>query len=229
MSTPQLLFANNAVATLATNLSAVGANLVLQTGQGALFPVPSTGQAFIAWLQQGSNTEAVLVSANGGDTFTIQTRGYEGTTAQAFTAGAVVEMRVSAGLLNGIISYLGTVLAPSAGNSAEAFAVATAASAIEATPLAQVEALVAATKTTAPAAVVPITVAGTPFVYTAAEAGALSFASGSITLTQLTRGTTTVGLELSGTGAGIFIPKATGDQIKISFSSGSPTATFFPS
>jgi hypothetical protein len=231
----QKLFNNNAVATLAVAITAVSTTLVLQTGQGALFPSPTTGQDFLVTLQNGSNTETILCSANGGDTLTVSGgvagRAQEGTTAQAFAASTtVVEQRLTAGLLNGIITFLQGSLAALAGNVSQVFNVGVATASTHAVPLSQVESLIAGASIIAPPAAIPVTVTGSPLIYTATEAGMLSVsnANGSnITNTQLQRGTSTYPL---GIGGSSLIPMGAGDIAKINFSgSPAPYVTFFPS
>jgi len=89
------LYANNASTTLASNISDSATSLTVATGDGALFPALSGGDTFVVTLEQGSTREIVEVTARSGDALTI-VRAREGTTAAAFTAGAVVELRVTA-------------------------------------------------------------------------------------------------------------------------------------
>jgi hypothetical protein len=88
-----ILVANNAVGALASNINDTQLSLVLQGGQGALFPNPTAGQFFYATIITDSNTrEIVKVTARATDTLTI-VRAQDGTSASAFTAGDRVELR----------------------------------------------------------------------------------------------------------------------------------------
>lgn len=96
---PQL-FTNNAVSTLASGISAGAASVTVQAADGALFPNPSGSDFFLATIQDASNNiEIVRVTARSTDTFTI-TRAQEGTTARAWLAGDVIELRMTAGTLS---------------------------------------------------------------------------------------------------------------------------------
>ena len=97
--TTQFLFSNNASTTLASPLSSSATTMTVYPGQGALFPSPSSGQAFTVTLTSAStgiSTEIVFCTARSGDTFTI-VRGQEGTTAQAWAAGDYVNNFITAG------------------------------------------------------------------------------------------------------------------------------------
>lgn len=96
-----VLYTNNATSALASAITNVATSLSVTTGQGALFPSPSGGDFFYATLVSGSTKEIVKVTARSTDTFTV-TRAQEGTTAAAFSAGATVELRMTAGMLDQI-------------------------------------------------------------------------------------------------------------------------------
>jgi hypothetical protein len=87
-----LLFANNAGSTLASGLPASGAGsttIVLATGTGALFPSPSTGQAFKVTLVDAATqtlNEICLCTSRTSDTLTVL-RAQEGTTALGWAVG----------------------------------------------------------------------------------------------------------------------------------------------
>lgn len=88
------LFTNNASGTLAAAITTTGAtSLVLNGGQGALFPAPSGGNYFYATIIDASNNkEIVKVTVNVADTFTM-VRAQDGTTARTFAIGSKVELR----------------------------------------------------------------------------------------------------------------------------------------
>lgn len=84
-----LLFSNNAQTTLAGAITNTATTLNVQSGAGALFPNPGSGQYFVASLVDaatGALTEIIWVTARVGDTFTI-VRAQEGTTALNWLAG----------------------------------------------------------------------------------------------------------------------------------------------
>lgn len=94
------LFTNNASGTLAAAITTtVATSLVLNGGQGALFPAPSGGNYFYATIIDASNNkEIVKVTANAADTFTMA-RAQDGTTARTFAIGSKVELRPCAAAL----------------------------------------------------------------------------------------------------------------------------------
>lgn len=87
---------NNAKANLNANISNAVTAIVLQGGQGALFPVLGAGDYFYASFINNSNViEIVKVTARAVDTLTV-IRGQEGTAANAYSAGDRVELRLTA-------------------------------------------------------------------------------------------------------------------------------------
>ena len=87
--------ANNASGTLATAISASDTGIVLTTGDGAEFPVLSTGDYFYATITSSQGTqEIVKATARSGDSLTV-VRAQEGTSAAGFAAGARFELRVT--------------------------------------------------------------------------------------------------------------------------------------
>jgi hypothetical protein len=85
-----LLFANNAITTLADPITAESVTVQVAAGTGVLFPQPIAGQQFFKLTfvsaQDSAVNEIVNVTAVNGDVFTI-VRGQEGTAATAFNAG----------------------------------------------------------------------------------------------------------------------------------------------
>lgn len=79
---------------LAVGLSATATSMTLTTGSGALLPVPSSGI-----LRLVVDAEIVIVTARAGDTLTV-TRGQENTTAAIHGVGAMVQLAMTAGMLN---------------------------------------------------------------------------------------------------------------------------------
>jgi hypothetical protein len=85
-----LLFANNAITTLADPITAASTTVQVAAGTGVLFPQPVAGQQFFKLTfisaEDSAINEIVNVTAVNGDVFTI-VRGQEGTAATAFGAG----------------------------------------------------------------------------------------------------------------------------------------------
>lgn len=92
------LFTNNAQGTLSADITSLATSLSLGVGEGVLFPNPTSGQVFRATIQSGALQEIVEVTARVGDTFTI-VRAKENTTARAWTAGATVQLRLTAEIM----------------------------------------------------------------------------------------------------------------------------------
>lgn len=101
----KIKFTNNAASTIKNAIVASSTSLVVASGTGALFPTLSSGEYFYATLVGQDKMEIVKVTARDNDTFTI-VRGQDGTTAQAFSAGDAVELRITAAAFNGIAEEL---------------------------------------------------------------------------------------------------------------------------
>lgn len=111
------LFANNAKTTLANPISATDTAMVVT--DGSLFPVPGTFEYFLVTLEVGGQIEIVMITGRTGNTFTIgglldigqsvAGRGQEGTNAQAFTAGARVEGRITKNTLGRLSTNLASL------------------------------------------------------------------------------------------------------------------------
>ena len=91
------LFTNNGTGTLASGITNVATSIVLNAGDGAKFPNPSSPDYFYATLYQvtggvESNWEIVQVTARSTDTLTV-VRGQQGTTALAFNASDPIQLR----------------------------------------------------------------------------------------------------------------------------------------
>jgi microcystin-dependent protein len=101
-----LKLSNNAVGFLAATLAATDTSIALQPGQGALFPVLANGDWFPGTLVASSGAiEIVRVTARSTDSLTVA-RAQEGTAAQAFSPGARLELRMTAGAQQGIVDDL---------------------------------------------------------------------------------------------------------------------------
>lgn len=93
-------YTNNATSSLASGILAGATSLTVATGQGVKFPTITAPDVFYVTLQNLAGAlEIVKVTARSGDVFTI-VRAQDGTSAQAWNTGDVVELRVIAQELN---------------------------------------------------------------------------------------------------------------------------------
>ncbi len=93
-------YTNNARGYLAEVISATDTELTLTPGRAALFPVlPAGGSYNVTLVAPDGGSEIVTVTGATGDIFTV-TRGAEDTTPRLFTAGSLVELRVTAAVIN---------------------------------------------------------------------------------------------------------------------------------
>lgn len=117
-----LLYANNAVGTLAAPITSVATSVSLNAGQAALFPNPSAPQVFYATLTDASTQtlkEIVQVTAVSGNIFSI-VRAQDGTSALSWNAGDFIEqcsialeMRGWENAAEGLFNTLGVPVKPS--------------------------------------------------------------------------------------------------------------------
>lgn len=99
---------NNAYSTLASGISAGATSLTLQAGHGDRFPVISAPDWTKVTLEDAAgNREVIKVEARtaGSDILASLTRGQEGTTARAWNAGDVVELRMTAQLVEDAMGH----------------------------------------------------------------------------------------------------------------------------
>lgn len=94
------VYANNVAGVIAADIGPTDTIIVLNAGQGALFPPIPAGNYFFLTLIHPITfaLEIVRVTAKAGDALTVQ-RGRDGTTAIAFPASTVVEMRLVAEMM----------------------------------------------------------------------------------------------------------------------------------
>ena len=92
------LFANNAVTTLNGAITAIATTIT--TTDGSVFPSPTGGDFFLATLSDGTNIEIVKCTSRSTNDLTV-VRAQEGTTGFAFADLDDIEMRLTAGTLNG--------------------------------------------------------------------------------------------------------------------------------
>jgi hypothetical protein len=99
---------NNAFSTLASSMTNVTTTLIVQTGHGDRFPViVAPDLTYITLEDISGNREIVKVTDRpaASDTLTV-VRAQEGTTALSWAAGSIVELRITAGLLEEVINEI---------------------------------------------------------------------------------------------------------------------------
>jgi len=94
-----LKFSNNASSLLAADISNVDVTVTITAGTGVIFPTTADGTFLITVQDSTGNNEIMLCTARTTDFLTV-TRAQEGTLAKAFSTGAVVENRFTAGSIN---------------------------------------------------------------------------------------------------------------------------------
>jgi hypothetical protein len=98
-----VILKNNVDSVLAQAINASETAMVVATGEGTKFPALAAGEYFYATLVSAQGTrEIVKVTGKSGDTLAIQ-RGQEGTTANGFSTGSRVEMRVTAASITDLV------------------------------------------------------------------------------------------------------------------------------
>lgn len=98
-----IVLKNNATSTITTAINASDVGLAVAAGTGSLFPTLGVGDYFYATLVSAGGTyEVIKVTARVGDTMTI-VRAQEGTTAQSFTSGSRIELRVTAASITDLV------------------------------------------------------------------------------------------------------------------------------
>lgn len=95
----QYLFTNLAKSTLAAGIGGGDTSFSVATGEGALFPSPSTNQAFRIMVKEGSKEEYMTVGVRTGDVFSSIIRGG----ANSFNADAEVFHLIDKVTLEGLM------------------------------------------------------------------------------------------------------------------------------
>ncbi|CAB4144113.1 hypothetical protein UFOVP470_15 [uncultured Caudovirales phage] len=95
------LFKNNATGSLAASISSLDVTLTLTVGEGSFFPLPVAGEAFRITVQSGTLFEIMECTARSGDILTV-VRARESTTGRAWAAGASVDQRLTAGIMDAV-------------------------------------------------------------------------------------------------------------------------------
>jgi hypothetical protein len=102
MANPYYLYANNAQSSLLSNIGPTDPTITLPNGEGARFPNPAAGQSFMLTIEDvNGNIEIVECTGRTVDVLTI-TRGREGTLARTFSAGTLIDARITAGMLGAV-------------------------------------------------------------------------------------------------------------------------------
>jgi len=97
------LFTNNASAPIASSILASSTSITVASGLGSEFPVITGTDYFVATLVDTSNNlEIVKVTARTSDTMTV-VRAQEGTVARAYAAGSLLELRITAAVINNLL------------------------------------------------------------------------------------------------------------------------------
>jgi hypothetical protein len=121
----QLLWANNAATTLASAIGTGATSLTVSPGTGSEFPSPGAYQYFLITLSPTvagvQPPEIVKVTARSSDVFTIS-RAQEGTTAQSWGSGTIVQNLITKGTL-GALSQMTVYAGNPNGNVAGATAI----------------------------------------------------------------------------------------------------------
>lgn len=94
MATKQL-FINNASSLLAANITNIATSLAVTATEGGKFPAPATAdEYFLITIAVGNSFEVVKCTSRTTDTLTV-VRAQEGTVAQGWSSGALIELRYS--------------------------------------------------------------------------------------------------------------------------------------
>ena len=96
-----VLYTNNAFTTLASAINSSVTSLTVATGEGSRFPAITGTDYFYVTVFNASLSEIVKVTARSTDTMTI-VRAQDSTTAQSFSSGDSVQLKVNKAMLDGI-------------------------------------------------------------------------------------------------------------------------------
>lgn len=97
----EYLFANQAKGQLASSIGTGDTLITLNTGEGALFPVPAAGQAFRALIYEPGDYEWVTATGVSGDTVTVT----RNASPSSFAADAYFELRFDEVALGNMRQY----------------------------------------------------------------------------------------------------------------------------
>lgn len=160
------LIANNAYATLAGSITSGATSLMVDSAAADKFPVGTTTDWltpldwFKATIEDSSgNIEIVKVGtrAAASGVFSVMLRGQEGTTARAFAAGSIVELRITAADQQAGVNAVETSIQKTGGTMTGALELAgNAVDAMDAVPKQQLDASAAASAAALAAAIVAL-------------------------------------------------------------------------
>lgn len=103
-------FSNNGSTLLALGIDNAITSIVVDTGTGALFPALGASEFFMATIENAAGVfEIVKVTARIGDGLTV-VRAREGTSASPFVIGDRIELRTTAGTMEGFLQKDGDTL-----------------------------------------------------------------------------------------------------------------------
>ena len=94
-------FTNNATTTLSSGINTTATSIGVT--DGSVFPTLGTGDITYVTFDDDTNTEVVKVTARSGNTLTV-VRAQDGTSARSFSSGNKAELRITAALMNEVIS-----------------------------------------------------------------------------------------------------------------------------
>ncbi|NBQ80285.1 MAG: hypothetical protein EBT99_17080, partial [Betaproteobacteria bacterium] len=90
-----IIFANNAVSTLAASITSSALSFSVAAGDGNLFPLPLAGEYYLVTLTNTAGSiEIVKVTARTGDVMSLE-RGADQSSPRAWAAGDRVELRLT--------------------------------------------------------------------------------------------------------------------------------------
>ncbi len=92
----EYIFTNEATGSLKSDIGSADISFSLDSGEGADFPAPTTGQAFHICVTEGGTSEWMVATARSSDTFTVT----RASSPHSFSAGATVEHRLHEDALN---------------------------------------------------------------------------------------------------------------------------------
>lgn len=104
------ILSNNSTSRLAVSINSTELQISVVAGDGVKFPALSGADWFpLTLIKQSGSVEILKATARNGDVITVE-RAQDGSTSQAFTAGDRVELRLTAGVMNGKMETTGGVM-----------------------------------------------------------------------------------------------------------------------
>lgn len=109
-------FSNNATSTLASGILAAATSCSVDAGHGVRWPTLGTNEWCWSTITDGTDVEIIKVTAIATDAFTIE-RGQQGTTAQDWSTGATIELRLTKNTLTELQGRVDYITNLSSGNN----------------------------------------------------------------------------------------------------------------